>query len=254
MDKHTAIIIQARVGSSRLPQKVILPFYKKQTILDVLIQSLISFCSKEHIIVATTDNPSDEKIVNIAFKNEVRVFRGEEQNVLARFIGAAERYNIKTIIRVCSDNPFIQTEYVMLLIDKFRENPADYISFALNDGTPCIKTHYGFFAELVTLEALKKTASLTFDRLYTEHVTNYIYTHLHYFDVYFLPVPPAIEERKDLRLTVDTDTDFKICANIYRELKKNNRKMHVSEILSIIDKNSYLKKMMYNEIKRNPKK
>ena len=73
-----------------------------------------------------------------------------------RFISAAEQYNAQKIIRVCSDNPFLDINSIKKLIETINENPsADYISFNIN-GIPSIKTHYGFWTEYVTLNTLKK--------------------------------------------------------------------------------------------------
>lgn len=230
-----------------------MPFNGKETLLDVSVSSLAASFGTGNIIVATSANPADDRIEAAAVKHGVRVFRGEEQNVLRRFIAAAEKYELKNIIRVCADNPLIQPEYISALISESGKVPADYISYALSDGTPSIKTHYGFFAEFVTLHALKRVASLTSENLYTEHVTNYIYAHPDHFKIHFIPVPSEIEARKDIRLTVDTQLDFETCAVIYGELRKRNKKAEVSEILSIIDGNSYLQKIMHDEIRRNKK-
>jgi spore coat polysaccharide biosynthesis protein SpsF (cytidylyltransferase family) len=102
------IIIQARTGSARLPGKTLLPFFEDKSILDIIIENIQNHF-QEKIIIATTQNTQDEKIVEIAKRNKVLWFRGNEENVLKRFIDAAKNFGLNTIIRICGDNPFISS-------------------------------------------------------------------------------------------------------------------------------------------------
>ena len=103
--KDLGIIIQARSNSSRLPNKVVLPFYKNKGILELIIEKLKNTNYK--IFIATTINKDDDVIEQIALKNNLQYFRGSEKNVLSRFIRIAQENNLKYVLRVCSDNPFI---------------------------------------------------------------------------------------------------------------------------------------------------
>jgi spore coat polysaccharide biosynthesis protein SpsF (cytidylyltransferase family) len=85
----------------------------------------------------------------------VLVFRGSEEDVMSRFIGAAEENGLETIIRICADNPFIQPDYVRHLMNYNEDLSFDYVGFRLNNNQPAIKTHLGFFPERVELKALK---------------------------------------------------------------------------------------------------
>ena len=106
---QTGIIVQARTGSTRLPNKVLLPFYKEQCILDIILQRLKTL--KYPVVVATSSHPNDNKIVKAAKKNNVQIFRASEENVLERYIDCAIENNFSNIIRVCADNPFIDTYF-----------------------------------------------------------------------------------------------------------------------------------------------
>ncbi|MDB4710952.1 hypothetical protein OAF16_04405, partial [Flavobacteriales bacterium] len=103
---ETGIIIQARTGSTRLPNKIILPFYKEKGILELIVERINKYTDIP-IVVATTKNPKDDAIVKIASKNGVGCYRGSENNVLSRFIETAKKNNFKNIIRICADNPFL---------------------------------------------------------------------------------------------------------------------------------------------------
>jgi len=100
------IIIQARLSSSRLPRKVLMPFVNNKSILQILIENLLKVFSKDQIILATTKSDIDDELEKFAINNKLNYFRGEESNVLKRFIDCAEHFKVSNIIRVCADNPF----------------------------------------------------------------------------------------------------------------------------------------------------
>ncbi|MGV8092783.1 MAG: cytidylyltransferase domain-containing protein [Mangrovibacterium sp.] len=247
-----SIIIQARTGSTRMPQKVILPFYQSRSIIGILFERLLSTCPVP-VILATTTSPSDDPLAEIAAQYSVKLFRGPEDNVLGRFILAAEEYGCRNIVRVCADNPFLSASSINQLIENFSETPADYMSFVFSEDRPSIRTHFGFFAEITRLEALKKVASLTHEKLYLEHVTNFLYTHPELFDIHFLKAPEIIFNRKDIRLTLDTPKDFALQQQIFSELSQQNSNFEVPEIVRYLDQHPDLLAEMSREIRRNEK-
>ena len=101
------IIIQARTGSTRLHNKILLPFYGGQRIIDILIGNIKQACADKTIVLATTDRPQDDILAEVAREAGICCYRGDEDNVLDRFIRAAETFNLDRFIRVCSDNPFV---------------------------------------------------------------------------------------------------------------------------------------------------
>jgi len=247
----TGFIIQARTGSSRLPNKVLRNFYNGKNILNIIIEKLINHFNKYLIILATTNNPQDDKLKKFTEKYNIKIFRGSEENVLKRFIDAAQNYNLKEIIRVCADNPFLEIFYLKKLIDSYTKN-YDYISYKI-DQQPAICTHFGFFAEFVTLEALRKVTVNTNEKIYTEHVTKFIYTNPDLFNIKFLKGPEILKNRHDIRLTIDTIEDFKIAQIIFSELHKEKKEFSVSDIIKFLDKNPDLLIQMKANILSNRK-
>ena len=162
------IIIQARTGSTRLPQKMILPFYENEGIFSLILKRLTSIINKNNIILATSTNENNDVLIDIAKSYGVNYFRGSENDVLQRFIDAADEFNANKIIRVCADNPFLDLEFLNFLLDNFEKSDYDYMSFMTSKGCPTIKTHYGFWAEAVTLNALKKCRDVISWRLNDE--------------------------------------------------------------------------------------
>lgn len=246
----TAIIIQARLGSTRLPQKMILPFYQDKNILSILIEDLLEN-SNTPIILATTTNPNDDKIVEIANKHNIGVYRGNENNVLERFIKAAEQFNIDNIIRVCADNPFLQTSYVNELVTEIEKHKdLDYISYTLDNKTPTIKSHIGLFAEATTYNTLKKVATLTTEKLYLEHVTNFIYGNKN-FNIRLIPTANIFFNRLDLRFTLDTHEDFNLLKDLYLSYKKFD--YDIIKLIEFIDNNQPTLTQMNTQIIKNSK-
>lgn len=245
-----SFIIQARLGSSRLPNKIVLPFYHKSTILDILIDKLKNFPQCD-IILATSCNKENDLLESIALDKHIKCYRGSENDVLSRFIDAAKYYNIDEIIRVCSDNPMIDLHSIQKLVD-FDTTQYDYVSYLVN-GIPSIKTHFGFWTEYVTLNALLKVANRTEDDVYHEHVTNYIYGHPNDFKIKWLDVPCCLYGRNDIRTTIDTQADFEIMGNIYSNVVGEKRNVEIEEIINYLDNNRVYLECMKKQIDKNIK-
>ena len=249
----TGIIIQARTGSTRLPKKMILPFFDGKGILETIINRIKKANLEIPLVLATTTNSSDDVLAEIALKLQIPVFRGSENNVLDRFIKAAEKYKFDKIIRICADNPFLDLVALDKQIKAFNKMDVDYWCYSLSDNTPTIKTHYGFWTEGVKLTALKKVAEYTDDRLYQEHVTNFIYSNPNQFSIHFEPIEKAIEQGENVRLTIDTEEDFKLGQKIYSNLNEFEIPVTVKSILSYLKENPKYFETMKNEIVKNTK-
>lgn len=246
------IVIQARSGSTRMPSKILRAFGGETRIIDIIIEKIKKSCPDKTIVVATTDNPSDNIIADIAKSHKVECFRGSEDDVLARFIGAADKFGLERIIRVCSDNPFMQTDTFRELFDAQSASGADYVAFAFPDGRPTIKSHLGLYAELATVDALRKAAAATDEKLYHEHVTIYLYTHPQEFKIGLLPLPEFLQTRTDLRLTLDTPSDFALLQELYsRHLTETGGSL--KELIDIVDSEPRYHSVMKENIAQNEK-
>lgn len=247
------IIIQARTGSTRLPQKMILPFYNNEGVFSLILKRLTSYFDKNNIILATSVNVNNDVLVEIANHYGVNVCRASENDVLQRFIDAATQFEAEKIIRVCADNPFLDMDSIDFLIKDFNNTDCDYMSFSTSDGVPTIKTHYGFWTEAVTLNALKKVKSLTDESIYHEHVTNYIYTHPDIFNVKFHLIPKDIETHNDIRLTLDTEKDFEIQKEIFNQIYSQKVDFNALDVMNFLNENKHFKDVMKEEILKNQK-
>ena len=217
------IIIQARTGSTRLHNKILLPFYGEQRIIDILIANIKQACPDKCIVLATTNRPQDDVLA--------------ETN---RFI------------RVCSDNPFLRPETFNTFFAEHNFCPADYIAYGFADGRPTIKSHLGLYSELTTIDALRRAAVSTQEKLYIEHVTIYLYTHPEKFKVRLLPLPAELEGRFDLRFTLDTMEDFTLLQELYATFhEKTDRSVHA--LLQLVQSHPDYRARMLENIARNEK-
>ena len=240
------------MGSSRLPGKILKTFYEDQTLLDTLLNSLHKIKDVK-IIVATSEDSNNDSLENyLKNKNEL-VFRGSETDVLDRFIKAAELYHLDGIIRICSDNPFLDWKGVQRLVEEARKSDADYIGYRINN-TPSILTHFGFWAEYVTLKALKQVAKLTeINSPAHEHVTFYVYKHPEIFNCSWIECPVYLQGRSDIRLTIDTAEDLVNAQKVYKDLIDNNENFSLEDVVNYLDNHKDIKESMLQIISTNKK-
>lgn len=242
------IIIQARLSSTRMPGKVLQPFVGDQSILDLQLSAIKSL--NIPVILATTTSANDDALAQFAQQNDVDWFRGSETDVLGRFLNAPQA---DYIVRVCSDNPFLDTHSIQKFINEIAEG-VDYISFKNSVGTPAIKAHWGLFAEVVSRKALVKAYEATENHpegaFYREHVTNYIYGHPDLFQVKLLPAPEIIKDRNDLRFTIDTPEDFANMQKLYPLIEKNGGDFSIENLVRTTDNHAEIKKVMAKGIAR----
>ena len=245
----TGIIIQARKGSTRLPNKMVLPFNKGKGLLELLIEKLKKEFSEEQIILATTTNALDDELESIAEKCSIKSYRGSEDNVLNRFIESAENFEFSNIIRICADNPFLDIPHIHNLIEKIEKGIWDYVSYQTEYNLPTIKSHLGLYTEAVTLKALKKVESNTKLLLYLEHVTNYIYENSDKFNIKLLKLPLYMKHTDSIRLTLDTLEDFEF----EKELFSDNSYLSTEELIHNIKSDYRLINKMKIQINKNTK-
>src|SRR5262245_45866726 len=125
----TTVIIQARISSTRLPGKTLAPI-NGEPILSHLVRRAKLIPHVAEVIVATTTNPADERILRFADENGLRSYRGSENDVLDRFYQTARKYQVSAVVRVTPDCPLMDPSVAGLVVDEFvrREGEVDYVS------------------------------------------------------------------------------------------------------------------------------
>lgn len=249
---NIGIIVQARMGSTRLPGKILKPFYKDKTLIEILLNNLHKVKNAK-VVVATSLSENNDPLVAFLQERGEKVFRGSEDDVLDRFINTAVSNSVDGIIRICSDNPFLDYHGVELLVDKAKSSDADYIGFSIND-TPSILTHFGFWGEFVRLSALEQVAKTTKAGSQAhEHVTFHIYTHPEQYKCEWIAVPEFLQGRDDIRLTIDTYEDLENAKKVYSELKNQNDNFSLQDLVTYLDSHEEIKQSMLSNIRKNKK-
>ncbi|HOK41553.1 MAG TPA: glycosyltransferase family protein [bacterium] len=239
------IIIQARVESKRLPEKILININGK-TIIEHIFERCEKSVLKAKTIIATSTNKEDDKLVELLNTKKIPYFRGSEKNVLLRFYEAAKNENADIIIRVCGDSPFIDFKAIDRLILTIINDDYDYVAYKNSD---CI----GLTAEALTFLALEKTYKEAKENYQLEHVTPYIYENPDIFKIKYLEYKLKYEFQRSLRLTLDTIDDFKLIEIIYKNLYKG-KVIEIDELLdflkenqALIEINSNVKQKSYKE-------
>jgi spore coat polysaccharide biosynthesis protein SpsF len=219
-------IIQARMGSTRLPGKVMLEL-SGLTVLGHVIERVRQTEKIDTIVIATTNDICDDVIEKEALKHGALVFRGSEQNVLERYYLAAKENKFDVVVRVTSDCPLIDPHIIDSLIEIFQENNYEMVS---NSGSDYLKRTIpqGLDVEVFSF-ALLEEAYLNADQSYQqEHVTPYIYENCQ--KVFF---QRDHEDYSQLRLTLDTEEDFMLIKEIYNKLYNNRHDFYLPQILKL---------------------
>ncbi|MEX2485556.1 MAG: hypothetical protein WED10_13375 [Brumimicrobium sp.] len=245
------IIIQARNGSSRLPQKMVKPFYKGKTILQILIERLQKKVDYP-IWLATTDSSIDDELVKTVDNYEINVFRGNEEDVFSRFTKILKKEPSNYFIRICGDNPFMHSAFLKKLINQ--SNGYDYTSFY--DGlTPTIKTHYGIFGEVIRSRSLLEFEAINIETNIKEHVTPFLYENENQqYRINKISLPEELKGFDNLRLTVDTEEDFELAQELYaKHCIKDGIDYDLINLLNDIRKYYSIQEKMNQQIKQNSK-
>ncbi len=201
---NTIVIIQARMGSTRLPGKVLLPL-GDSTVLDYVVSRCRKIQGVSHVIVATSDLTEDDQIAHWCQEHEVDVFRGSQLDVLERYYRCAQVYQPEYVIRVTSDCPFVDYKLAEQTIQAMKTQPSDIV---INDGQEQLTR--GLSVEMISYTALEKIYQQSSELRHREHVTYYAYEYSEQFTSTTI-IPPAILLHPQLRMTVDTMEDYELC-------------------------------------------
>ena len=247
----TVAVVQARMGSTRLPDKVLLPLGDR-CVLQWVLDRLSNAQRLDQIVVATSVSPSDDAISAHCQAWGITCFRGSENDVLGRFAQAAVEANADLVVRINADNPLIDPKYIDELVADIRKTEADYASFRLRNGRPIILTGLSFFAEIVTRACLEQASRTIKDPFEREHVTLGIYNRPSEFAVQFKEVPEMLNV-PELRLTLDTAEDYAMLQQLVLALNGDAISASAERVVLLINDRPDWKKRMAELNRQNPK-
>lgn len=219
------IIVQARMTSTRLPGKVLLPL-AGQPMLARLIERLRRVQQVDGIVIATTTNSSDDPICTLCEALMVPFHRGSELDVLSRYADAATRFGAETVVRITSDCPLIDPAIVDQMVGIFRSLPVDYLSNMLPPTWP-----YGMSVEVLTTNALLQAHAEAREEAEREHVTPFLYWRPERFRLHNVPCTLNLSQH---RWTVDTPEDYELVRRIFDALYPHNATFDMNDVLRLM--------------------
>ena len=220
-------IIEARMNSSRLPGKHMLQANGKPMIQH-LIERLQSVSVIDEIVLATTCNPSDDILIDVADKTSVGAFRGSEDDVLGRVVAAAEDFGADVIVGITGDCPVIDPLLVEQAILMFGHNSCSYLSNCFVPGLPG-----GMNTQVYSLLSLKMSAEMTNDPLDHEHVTSHMVRNPELFPPIYI-VPPPDLHWPELVLELDEEVDYQFLKKIIEYFGDQDPLFSCREIINLL--------------------
>jgi spore coat polysaccharide biosynthesis protein SpsF len=232
MENKLFIIIQARMTSTRLPKKVMLPLCGKSA-LEIMINRIEKF--KDNIIIATTNDGTEEDIVKLAKKLNVKYYQGDTDNVLSRYYESAIKFGATdndVIVRLTSDCPIMDQEILSQIIESFKTCKCDYLSNVIERTYP-----RGMDTEVFRFKSLKMAYENATTPLETEHVTPYINNTNK--DKFILKSYKDIENNSKYRLTLDEIDDYEAIKEVYKKFD-DKINFSYSQLITTLKDNPYI--------------
>lgn len=226
------IIVQARTGSTRLPNKI-MKFLEDKIVLDHVIDRLSQSKYASKVIIATTTELNDNVIVEHCINRNIEVFRGSEKDVLERYYDCATYYNSNIIIRVTSDCPLIDVTYIDLMIEYFINQKLNYL------GPKYFGNHKfpdGFNGEVFNYNILKEAQKYA-SKDEREHVTTYIQKKYKTKE-FMYPIDYSKYSNikfNELHLSLDTIEDYKLLKKIFNKVYIKNNNFKLFNILEFLN-------------------
>jgi spore coat polysaccharide biosynthesis protein SpsF len=233
-----AAIIQARTGSTRLPNKIFKLIEGKPLIWHIT-ERVKQAKLVDKIIIATTVNSMDDGVEQWCSENGVAVYRGSEDDVLNRYYEAAVQAKADVVIRITCDDPFKDPGVIDATVQYFLDNHFD---FASNNNPPTFPE--GLDVEIMTfktLETMEQNAATDFER---EHVTQYVYKNPAKFSVGNYQYEKNLSQ---LRWTIDTENDLQMARTVYNYLYPSEPFFTYKDILKLLEKHPEITEINQNE-------
>jgi spore coat polysaccharide biosynthesis protein SpsF len=222
-------IIEARMKSSRLPGKVLMPILGRP-MLELLVERIRQARHIDQIVVATTESASDDPIDTLTQSLNVGCFRGSEDDVLDRVLQAAHRYSADIIVEITGDCPLIEAGKIDEMLGSYQHMKYDFMMNRLDGSYPP-----GLGLRIFWKETLEKVNRLTQDPVDREHVSLYVWEHPELFSIYHFQ-NNLNKKYCDIRLTVDNEEDFIFIGAIFIELYPLNPKFDLYDIIDLLER------------------
>lgn len=243
-------LITARLKSTRLPLKIIKDLHGK-TVIERIIDRIKELKEISEIVICTSTNPQDKPLADIAIKNNIYYFNGDEDDVLTRLLDAAKFFDLNYFLGITADNPLITIEYSNLIVNEIKTNQYDFINL---EGLPIGAATYGM--KVKALETVCKIKTIV-----DTEIWGYLINKSEIFDIKTIKIEGKLNRPK-LRFTLDYEEDYTFIKNIYSNVPFD-KVLNLNDVIDYLDKNPELIKInqdciqldldekVKNEIERN---
>lgn len=222
----TLIIVQARMTSTRLPGKVLLPL-ADEPMLTRLVERLRRVQRADGIVIATTSNATDDPIATLCAQLGVPCHRGSEHDVLSRYADAARLHGVDVVVRITADCPLIDPVLIDQVIAAYEEGDSDYVSNMLPPTWP-----YGMAVEVFSATALAQAHTEATQPAEREHVTPFVYWHPERYRLRNVASPVDLSQH---RWTVDTPEDYELVRRLFEHLIPTHPHFTQSDVLALLE-------------------
>lgn len=222
----TLLIVQARMTSTRLPGKVLLPL-AGVPMLTRLVERLRRVQRASGIVIATTTNATDEPIAALCAQLGVPCHRGSEHDVLSRYTDAAREHGADVVVRITADCPLIDPALIDQVIAVYQEGGSDYVSNMLPPTWP-----YGMAVEVFSAAALQQAHAEATQAAAREHVTPFIYGHPERYRLRNVESPVDLSHH---RWTVDTPEDYALVSRLFERLIPTRPNFTQADVLALLE-------------------
>ncbi len=216
--------------SNRLPGKVLLPLAGEPALLR-LVERIIPSGYVDEVVVATTTNKTDDPIIELCQKNNIKYFRGSEEDVLRRVLDATKSVNADFIVEITGDCPLLDYRHINDLCRQYEEEDCDYIANNTIRSYPD-----GFDVQLFPLSILERVDKLTSDPIDRVHVSYYIYTHPEIFKCRNIKAEGKMYW-PDLGVTLDEKEDYLLINRIFEKLIARNKNFSAEDVVDLLRSN-----------------
>ncbi len=218
-------VIQARRGSKRLPDKVLAPL-AGTPVIEHVVTAAKAASRLDDVVLATTSTARDDALAEIGGRLGVRVFRGSEDDVLGRFVGALDGDPAQVIVRLTGDNPLLDPAVIDSVVQHFLEADTDYASNMIHRSWP-----RGLDTEVLSRAVLERADREGRDPEHREHVTLYVRTHPELFRLENVTASPE-ETWPELRLSIDTPEDRALLERVFDALHRPGEILPIREVIA----------------------
>jgi N,N'-diacetyllegionaminate synthase len=229
---RTAVIVAVRMKSSRLKQKAVLPIQGMSSI-ERCLDNCLKFPYVDEVVLATSTLEEDAVLRDHTLGGKVKFWQGDPEDVISRYLGACQAYDIDVVVRLTGDSPVVSPEIGKIVMESHFQSGADFTEVV----NPTIGTH----SQVYNVEALKRVIELVGRAEYSEHMTLYMTNNPDIFKVNYVNLPDEL--MRDYRLTLDYPEDLEMFNQLFKKLAEENLDSTLLNVFKVLDENPHIPKI-----------